>query len=126
MSSVMIRRILLTLLTVGFCLYGISFGHDYIVGEGDVLKVTVYDHDDLTTTARVGGDGTIAFPLVGEVKVGGLTLPQISGTLASLLADGYVIDPQVSIFVKEFRSKKAFIMGEVQKPGFHVLSGNTT
>ncbi len=122
----MVQRIFLVLLTAGLCLYGISFGQDYMVGEGDVLKVTVYNHDDLTTTARVGGDGTIPFPLVGEVHVGGLTLPQISEKLASLLADDYVVDPQVSIFVQEFRSKKAFIMGEVEKPGFHVLSGNTT
>ena len=99
---------------------------DYIAGEGDVLKITVFNHDDLTTVARVGGDGTIKFPLIGQIEVGGMTLSQISERISKSLSDGYVVDPQVSIFIQEFRSKKAFIMGEVHRPGFHVLSGNTT
>ena len=104
----------------------VSFAQDYIVGEGDVIKITIYNHDDLTTIARIGGDGTIKIPLIGQIEVWGLTLSQISGKISALLADGYVVDPQVSIFIQEFRSKKAFIMGEVNKPGYHVLSGNTT
>lgn len=109
-----------------FCIVYISFAQDYIVGEGDVLKITVYDHDDLTTTARISGDGAINFPLIGQVEVKGLTLSQISRKISELLADGYIVDPQVNIFIQEFRSKKAFIMGEVNKPGIHVLHGNTT
>ena len=103
-----------------------SFAQDYIVGESDVLKIMVFDHDDLTTITRVSGDGTIKFPLVGEIEVGGLSLSQISDKIAVQLSDGYIVDPQVSIFIQEFRSKKAFIMGEVSRPGYHVLSGNTT
>jgi polysaccharide biosynthesis/export protein len=99
---------------------------DYMVGEGDVLRINVFGHDELTTVARVSGDGSIKFPLIGQIDVGGLTLLQISDRISTLLSEGYVVDPQVSIFVQEFRSKKAFIMGEVHKPGFHVLSGNTT
>jgi polysaccharide export outer membrane protein len=109
-----------------FSISSISFAQDYIVGEGDVLKITVYDHDDLTTTARVSGDGAIVFPLIGQVEVKGLTLSQISKEISALLADGFVVDPQVNIFIQEFRSKKTFIMGEVNKPGIHVLHGNTT
>jgi polysaccharide biosynthesis/export protein len=103
-----------------------SFAQDYIVGEGDVLRISVYDHDDLTTTARISGDGVITFPLIGQVEVKGLTLNQISSKIAGLLADGFVVNPQVSIFIQEFRSKKAFIMGEVSKPGLYVLPGQTT
>jgi polysaccharide biosynthesis/export protein len=103
-----------------------SFAQDYVVGEGDVIKITVYNHDDLTTVARVSGDGSIKIPLIGQIDVGGLTLSRISAKIAALLSDGYVVEPQVSIFIQEFRSKKAFIMGEVNRPGFHVLSGNTT
>jgi polysaccharide export outer membrane protein len=109
-----------------FSLAGVSFAQDYVVGEGDVLKIVVYDHDDLTTTARVSGDGAITFPLIGQVEVKGLTLTRIADKITSLLADGYVVNPQVNIFIQEFRSKKAFIMGEVQKPGLYVLSGQTT
>jgi polysaccharide biosynthesis/export protein len=103
-----------------------AFTQDYIVGEGDVLKITVYDHDDLTTTARVSGDGMIVLPLIGQVNVKGLTLSQITQEISALLADGYIVNPQVSIFIQEFRSKKAFIMGEVNRPGLYVLPGHTT
>lgn len=104
----------------------LSLAQDYVVGEGDVLKITVYDHDDLTTIARVSGEGFITFPLIGEVDVKGLTLQQISQKISNLLADGYIVNPQVNIFIQEFRSKKAFIMGEVNKPGLYVLPGQTT
>lgn len=108
------------------CLAVASFAQDYIVGEGDILKITVYDHDDLTTVARVSGEGVIVFPLIGQVEVKGLTLSQITQKISALLADGYVVSPQVSIFIQEFRSKKAFIMGEVNKPGLYVLPWQTT
>jgi len=109
-----------------FSLACIASAQDYIVGEGDVLQISVYEHPDLKTTARIGGDGTINLPLIGQVDVQGLTLPQISQKIAGLLSDGYIVDPQVNIFIQEFRSKKAFIMGEVSKPGLHVLHGTTT
>lgn len=109
-----------------FCDVSVSLAQDYIIGEGDVLRITVYDHDDLTTTARVSGEGIIIFPLIGEVEVKGLTLPQITQKISSLLADGFIVAPQVNIFIQEFRSKKAFIMGEVLKPGLFVLPGQTT
>jgi polysaccharide export outer membrane protein len=104
----------------------IASAQDYIVGEGDVLQITVYEHPDLTTVERVSADGTILLPLIGQIDINGLTLSQISQKIAEMLADGYIIDPQVNIFIQEFRSKKAFIMGEVNKPGLHVLHGTTT
>ena len=121
-------RIYICILTCVFLLLPVSksFARDYIVGEGDVLKITVYDHQDLTTTARVSGEGVITFPLIGSVEVKGLTLSEISSKISSFLADGFVINPQVNIFIQEFRSKKAFIMGEVNKPGLYVLPGHTT
>jgi polysaccharide export outer membrane protein len=107
-------------------LVSIASAQDYIVGEGDVLQISVYEHPDLATTARIGGDGAINIPLIGQVDVKGLTLPQISQKIADLLSDGYIVDPQVNVFIQEFRSKKAFIMGEVNQPGLHVLHGTTT
>ena len=109
-----------------FSLAVASFAQDYVVGEGDVLRIVVYDHDDLTTTSRVSGEGVITFPLIGQVEVKGLTLSQVADKITSLLSDGYVVNPQVNIFIQELRSKKAFIMGEVQKPGLYVLPGQTT
>ena len=99
---------------------------DYIVGEEDVLKVTVYDHPELTTTERVSGEGVITLPLIGEIKVAGLTTDQMAKKIAARLSDGFIVGPNVSVFVVEFRSKKTIVMGYVNKPGIYVLSGNTT
>jgi polysaccharide export outer membrane protein len=105
---------------------GLSIAQDYIVGEGDVLQISVYDNPDLNITARVEGDGTIIFPLVGVVGVEGLTVTQISNKLGNLLADGYIIDPQVSVFIREFKSRKVIIMGQVNSPGLYELRGTKT
>jgi len=98
----------------------------YVVGEGDVLKITVYDHPDLATKVRVNGDGQILMPLLGHVDVAGLTVSQISKKLAKMLADGYLVDPQVNVFIEEYGSKKAVILGMVKNPGLYELSGPTT
>jgi len=98
----------------------------YLVGDGDVLKVTVYNHPDLTTTVRVNGGGTIIFPLVGQVNVQGMTIDQVAALLAGALSDGYIVDPQVSVFVEEFRSKRVTIIGQIEHPGLYELSGPTT
>ena len=118
--------LLLISVVILFLISTFAFAQDYVVGEGDVLRITVYDHDDLTTLARVSGDGVIAFPLIGQIDVKGLTLAQISQKISALLSDGYIVNPQVNIFIQEFRSKKAFVMGEVAKPGIYVLPGQTT
>lgn len=99
---------------------------DYRVGEGDVLKITVYGHNDLTTIERIGGEGTIKFPLIGVIKVSGLTVSSIADKIASLLADGYIVSPQVTVFIEEFASQKVVIMGEVRSPGLYELKGTTT
>lgn len=99
---------------------------DYKVGEGDVLQVTVYDHPDLTTIARISGDGTIIFPLIGQVKVSGLTVSEVSHKIAHLLSQGYIVYPQVTTIVQEFRSQRVTIMGAVHKPGLYELKGYTT
>ncbi|WP_249620988.1 SLBB domain-containing protein [Desulfuromonas sp. CSMB_57] len=99
---------------------------DYRIGEGDVLRVLVYDNPDLNTNARVSGQGTIIFPLVGEVAIGGLTVSQAAQKIGRELANGYIRDPQVTVFVEEFRSQRVTIMGEVRTPGLHELSGSTS
>jgi polysaccharide export outer membrane protein len=101
-------------------------GEDYVVGEGDLLRITVYDHPDLTTIARIGGEGTILFPLVGPVKVAGLTVPEAAQKIAAALNEGYIIMPQVTVFIEEYRSQKVMVMGQVNKPGVYELKGATT
>ncbi|MBI5100266.1 MAG: SLBB domain-containing protein [Nitrospirae bacterium] len=114
-----------------FLLFGAPFvsaavSQDYILGEGDLLKINVYDNPDLTTVARIGGDGMISFPLIGQVKVSGLTVITVSKKIEDLLSDGYLRAPHVSVFIEEYRSQRATIMGQVNKPGLYELKGYTT
>ncbi len=113
-------------LTLFFCLcFSILCAENYLVGSGDVLSITVYDNDDLTTKVRVSAVGTIVMPLLGQIEVTGETVNGITDKITRLLADGYLVNPQVNIFVEEFRSKKVVILGNVRKPGLIELSGPT-
>jgi polysaccharide export outer membrane protein len=116
------------ILSIALALASVSpcFPQDYVVGEGDLLHITVYDHPDLTTDVRIDGEGSILFPLVGQVKISGLSVYRASQKLEGLLADGYIISPHVSILIQEFRSQKATILGQVNKPGLYALNGYTT
>ena len=80
---------------------------------GDVFDVRVYSEKDLSGSYRVGSDGTIRFPLVGTVEVSGKTPEMVSDSISTALRNGYLRDPQVTVFVKEFRSKKVFVLGQV-------------
>lgn len=118
-----------TFLVVAFLLFSGPINADaadYILGPGDVLQISVYDNEDLLTLTRVGDDGLIMMPLLGQINVQGLSVSEASEKIAQLLADGYIITPQVNIFVKEFRSKKAIILGRVRNPGIIEMSGPTT
>jgi polysaccharide export outer membrane protein len=121
-------NILLSLFLVSFFLPlpTDAFAENYIIGSGDVLKIDVYDHDDLKKTLRVSNNGSIVIPFIGQVQVGGMTIPNVTKKLTTLLADGYIINPQVNIFIEEFRSKKAVILGHINKPGIAELRGTTT
>ncbi len=103
-----------------------SHAREYIVGEGDVLQITVYEHKDLSTVVRVTYEGTVVVPLLGQVMVKNRTVTQIALKISKLLADGYIVNPQVNVFIKEFRSKKATILGQVNNPGIYNLRESTS
>ncbi len=99
---------------------------DYEIGPQDILKVTVYGHDDLTQTVVVQADGSFTFPLIGRVRAQQATAKQLEQKITTLLATGYVRNPQVTVVVQEFRSKTVFVVGEVARPGTYPLSGKLT
>lgn len=90
------------------------------LGPGDVFEVRVFQEPDLSGIFRLSSAGTINFPLCGQLHLGGLSTDAAVGRLTHCLANGYLRSPQVSIFVKEYNSKKIFVFGEVQKPGTFV------
>ena len=116
----------IVLLVLSFCLCSTTLmAGDYLVGPGDVLSISVYDNEDLTTKVRVSSSGTIVMPLLGQVEVQGATVNAITDKITRLLANGYLVNPQVNIFVEEYRSKKVVVLGNVRTPGLIELSGPT-
>jgi polysaccharide export outer membrane protein len=100
-----------------------AVGQEYVIGGGDLLKIMVYDNPDLTTETRVSNDGKITFPLIGELLANGSTAIELESKIARLLENGYIVKPQVSVFIEEYKSKKVSVLGEVAKPGLVVLRG---
>ena len=103
---------------------GFSYSADYLVGPGDVIEITVYDNDDLKTRVRVGDDGSIIMPLLGQVAVAGLTTAEVTDKITTLLDANYLVNPQVNVFVTEFRSQKVVVLGRIKQPGLIELSGS--
>jgi polysaccharide export outer membrane protein len=98
---------------------------EYRIGPGDLLRITVAGHDDLTRSLAVSPDGTIAFPLIGTVRAAARTAGELAGELRELLGKDYLVDPKVAVAVQEYRSQRVFVLGEVEKPGAYFLTGQT-
>src|SRR5688572_13255123 len=89
----------------------------YEVGPGDVLNVIVLNQPGLTGEFTVDPEGFMAYPFVGRVKAAGLSALEIERKLGTLLSDGYLKRPQISVSVKQFRSHRVFVTGEAARPG---------
>jgi len=87
-----------------------------VLGPGDVFEVAVYGEKDLSAPYRVSAEGDINFPLIGKVVCDGRTASQVSDEISARLRD-FIKQPSVSVFVKEYVSKKIYVFGEVQRPG---------
>ncbi|NVM23145.1 MAG: polysaccharide biosynthesis/export family protein, partial [Desulfobacterales bacterium] len=98
-------------------------GSDYGVGGYDVLSITVYEEKDLSKEAvRVSADGYISFPLIGRIKVNGLTTSEIEKLISFRLAnEQYVLDAHVSIMVTGYNSKRFLVLGAARNPGSYCL-----
>ena len=92
------------------------------LGVGDGVRVTVFQQPDLSTEARVSERGTIALPLVGEVKVGGATTGEAGNRIAEAYKNGkYLKTPQVTVALTAVRSRQVSVLGMVARPGRYVL-----
>jgi len=99
---------------------------EYVVGAGDLLQITVFDHSDLSVSARVSPEGQIRFPLIGTLYVAGLKTSRVVDVLTARLANGYIVDPQVSVVIQEYRSRKANVVGLANRPGIYEFRGALT
>jgi protein involved in polysaccharide export with SLBB domain len=111
----------------GATVQGAALGdiNSYRLGPGDALRVTVFRHTDLSGEFTLDGDGYFALPLVGEILGGGRTARQLENEIeVALKSGGYLVEPQVSIEVLNYRP--FYIIGEVNNPGsFEYVNGMT-
>jgi polysaccharide export outer membrane protein len=101
-------------------------GLEYLIGKQDLLEIRVFELEELSQTVRVGGDGQISLPLLGKMRVAGLTKTELEQQIAASLKGGYVVDPHVTVFVKEYVSTKVAISGAIQTPGRYEMIGPMT
>jgi len=99
---------------------------EYRIGAKDLLEIKVLGEDKLSTTVRVSEEGKITFPYLDEIQVDGLTSAELEKKLSRLLEEKYIINPQVKVTIKEFRSKRVSILGAISKQGSYELLGRTT
>ena len=98
----------------------------YRIGRQDLLEIQVFGVDDLDQTVRVADDGSITMPLLGRIEVSGLTQVELESLLAQLLGQRYIRDPQVSVFVREYESRRVAVTGAVKLPGTYEMLGRRT
>lgn len=90
---------------------------DVTLGVDDVFEVRVYGEADLSNVYRVTPDGAISFPLIGKVAVVGRAPAEVARDIESRLGQKYLQNPQVTIFVREYKSRRFSVYGQVQRPG---------
>jgi polysaccharide biosynthesis/export protein len=117
---------LITLFSLQLCSQtktGTGQSYEYQIGAKDLLEISVFEVPELNITVRVSENGMVSLPLLGEIKAEGINRADLEKKIASMLEKNYLKNAQVTIFIKEFQSKKVSIMGAVKDPGTHDLIG---
>jgi polysaccharide export outer membrane protein len=100
---------------------------EYRIGPKDLLEISVFGEEDMKNLiVRVSEDGKITLPLLREVEVNGLTKGEVERKITLLLAEKYLQNPQVTVFIKEYLSKRVSVLGAVERPGPFELLGRQT
>jgi len=105
-----------------FVFSSLAADQKYQLGAADEIEISVWQHDDLYKEVKVSPDGYISYPFIGYFKVAGMTIDEIQSYIKKKLEE-YIIEPEVTVIVKEYKSHKAFILGQVKNPGFVSLAG---
>jgi polysaccharide export outer membrane protein len=94
---------------------------NYRLSPNDLIYVKVFQEDDLSSTLRISEDGTIIFPLIGTVKIGGESVEAATRTIHDLLDARFLVNPQVTLTVLGYANRHITVLGQVQKPGDYNL-----
>ena len=99
-----------------------AFADDYVLGPADVVRISVYQQPDLSLELRIAESGGVSYPLIGSVRLGGLTGAQAERLIATRLRDGgFLQNPQVSVNITQYRSQQVSVLGAVGRPGRYPL-----
>jgi len=106
---------------------------EYEIGPEDLLEIMVWDHDDLTREVYISQEGYFSYPLIGKVHADGLNISQLEEEIKNRLSGRFIVNPQITVTVKEYKSKRVFVLGEVggsggsgRGTGTYPLKGKTT
>lgn len=94
------------------------------IGAGDKVRINVFGEDDLSVSERVSDRGTIAYPLLGELRVANMTPAELQEMITSRLRGPYLVDPRVTVSIEEYR--EFFVMGQVNRPGGYAYQPGLT
>jgi len=96
---------------------GIAVDSAYVLQKNDQIRITVFGEDDLTTETRISKTGNIAFPLLGSLKIDGMTIDEATAEIRRLLDKDYIVNPQVRITLMEYAKQRFTVLGQVKDPG---------
>lgn len=100
-----------------------SAAGDYVLSSADTLEMTIYREPDLSTRSKIASDGSVQLPLVGEVKVSGLTIREAREVIRRRYDADYLVNPQVYLNLVDFAERKFTILGQVARPGSYPFPG---
>ena len=92
-------------------------GTSGVIGRMDSVEVRVFREEELTTRGQLSSDGTISMPLIGAVRIEGLTTDQAAAAISRRLKDGYLVRPEVSVSIEARIRRTVTILGQAQRPG---------
>jgi polysaccharide export outer membrane protein len=99
---------------------------DYRIAAKDQITVTVLGQEDLTRTVRVSESGTITLPLLGELKVAGMTASELEQKITAALKGKFLVNPRTNVTIAEFQGRQVAVMGAVNQPGSYAIRSNYT
>lgn len=92
-----------------------------VIGRMDTVEIRVFREDELTTRGQLSGDGTLSMPLIGAVRIEGLTTDQAAAAVTRKLADGFLVKPEVSVSIEARIRRTITVLGQAQRPGVFEL-----
>lgn len=90
---------------------------DYTLREGDQIQMSVFNEPELAVSGKVRKDGTVQFPLVGALRIAGLSQLSAARLVEQAYREDYLVNPEVSLFVSQFTPQRITVLGQVQRPG---------